>query len=519
MATINGVVTIGVSETPGAATVCLFNEPGNVLVATTTSNASTGAYSFTGVPDGLQYRVVVLGDNVYRSRAYGPCVVGDPYWNQVVTLLHLNGTDGAISFTDEKGKTWSASGNAQIDEAQAKFGVSSLIVDGSGDLISTGDHADWSFGSGDFTVEGFFRFNSLSAGSAVFAGHWSTTGNQREWLLWYDITNDLLSFSYSVDGSSAPSIQHAWVPNVNTWYHVAASRVGNTLYLFVDGALIGSSAFNFTLFGSSASLTVGHANTTALALNGWVDEFRVTKGVGRYSAAFAAPISPFSNTQAEITFDPYYANVVSLLHFDGADGSTTFTDQTGKTWTAAGNAQIDTAQSQFGGASGLFDGAGDYISTPNHADWDFGSGDFTIECFVRRNSAALGHVVGKWSTSNRGWVIFIKADGNAQFSYSTTGSNFIDAVGTIPIPLSTWVHVAAVRSGATVTVYVGGVQAVVHNIGASTIFNSTRVLEVGLENSIGYAPFDGWLDELRITKGVARYVTDFTPPVAAFPNS
>lgn len=295
MATINGTVTIGVSETPGKATVLLFNESGDTLVATTTSDPSTGTYAFTGVPDGMQYRIVVLGDNEYRSRAYGPCIVGDPYWNQVVTLLHLDGTDGAISFTDERSKTWSASGNAQIDESQSKFGVSSLLLDGTGDLISTADHSDWSFASGNFTVECFVRFNALS-GSAVFAGHYNITGNQREWLFWHDVTNGLLSFTYSTDGSSAPAIQHAWSPVVNTWYHVAVSRVGNTLYLFVDGALIGSSSFNFTLFGSSASLTVGHANTSALALNGWIDEFRITKGVGRYSAAFTAPISPFSNT-------------------------------------------------------------------------------------------------------------------------------------------------------------------------------------------------------------------------------
>lgn len=296
MATIDGIVTIGPSATPGEATVLLFNEPGDTIIASTTSNSSTGVYSFTGLPEGVQYRVVVMGAGVYRSRAYGPCVVSDPYWAQVVTLLHLNGADASTTFTDECGKAWSSSGNAQLDTAKFKFPSAALLLDGSGDFISTPDHADWSFGSGDFTVEAFIRFNALVAGSAVFAGHYNITGNQREWLFWHDITNGLLSFTYSVDGSADPAIQHAWSPVVDTWYHVAVSRVGNTMYLFVDGALIGSSAFNFALFASSATLSVGHANTSANALNGLIDEFRITKGVGRYSAAFTAPISPYSNS-------------------------------------------------------------------------------------------------------------------------------------------------------------------------------------------------------------------------------
>ena len=65
---------------------------------------------------------------------------------------------------------------------------------------------------------------------------------------------------------------------------------------------------------------------------------------------------------------------VALLHMDGADTSTTFTDESGKTWTANGNAQIDTAQSVFGGASGLFDGTGDYLSASDHADWQLDGG-------------------------------------------------------------------------------------------------------------------------------------------------
>ena len=85
--------------------------------------------------------------------------------------------------------------------------------------------------------------------------------------------------------------------------------------------------------------------------------------------------------------DDSYTKV--LLHMNGTDASTTFTDESGKTWTANGNAQIDTASYKFATGSGLFDGGGDYIDTPDNADFNFGSGDFTIDLQMRRNSSGV----------------------------------------------------------------------------------------------------------------------------------
>ena len=77
------------------------------------------------------------------------------------------------------------------------------------------------------------------------------------------------------------------------------------------------------------------------------------------------------------------AYTVSLVHFNGIDGTTVFDDDREKVWTAGGNAQLDTAQKVFGSASGLFDGAGDFISTPDHADFHFGYGEFCIDFRLR----------------------------------------------------------------------------------------------------------------------------------------
>jgi hypothetical protein len=100
---------------------------------------------------------------------------------------------------------------------------------------------------------------------------------------------------------------------------------------------------------------------------------------------------------------------VVLLHMNGSDASTTFTDNAfgglGHTWTANGNAQIDTAQSKFGGASGLFDGNGDYISTPDSDDFFFSAGDFTFDTWVRLSTDKTEHTLFKHNIDGTNFAI------------------------------------------------------------------------------------------------------------------
>src|SRR5690606_36671645 len=103
----------------------------------------------------------------------------------------------------------------------------------------------------------------------------------------------------------------------------------------------------------------------------------LTNTPGTVTSTFTPTITPWSGV------DMY---TVSMLHMDGVDGATTFIDETGKAWTTHGNAQIDTEQYQFNGASALFDGTGDYIRTPSHGNFNFGNGNFTIDAWVRLNS-------------------------------------------------------------------------------------------------------------------------------------
>lgn len=210
-----------------------------------------------------------------------------------------------------------------------------------------------------------------------------------------------------------------------------------------------------------------------------------------------------------------------LLHFNGADESTTFTDSSASAHedTANGDAQLDTAQKKFGTASGLFDGTGDFVDFADHSDFEMGGGDFTIDFWFRptNTSAGLRHLVGKYTFGVYSpW--FIYQEGTSVKLYaSSNGSGFDVAVArTIATGISadTWYHIAYVRNGTTYTTYKDGVQSDTFE-NASTLYDSAMPVRIGASSSTqqGYL---GHIDELRISKGIARWTSNFTPPTSEY---
>lgn len=206
--------------------------------------------------------------------------------------------------------------------------------------------------------------------------------------------------------------------------------------------------------------------------------------------------------------------------FDGPDGSTDFKDDAGRhTITAVGDAKIVRDQSKFGGASGLFDGTGDYLELPDHDDWSFGAGDFTIEGWVRPNNVAANQgLVSQKADANNSWYLWLRfaAPAGIEFdSYSggvqqvgfNQGSNAGWSVGT-------WYHVALVRNGNDFKIYRDGTS-VASTTSSNAIPELAAVLQIGLVGPT--SAFNGHLDEWRISN-VARYTGDFSPPSKAFPG-
>lgn len=214
--------------------------------------------------------------------------------------------------------------------------------------------------------------------------------------------------------------------------------------------------------------------------------------------------------------DSNAASVKTLLHMNGADASTTFTDEVGKTFTAYNQAQIDTARSVFGGASGYFDGTGDYIDTPNHTDFDISSGDYTFECWIYI-TAWPG--VGAWSaifaqhSGSTGYRLLYDDDARLHFSTDAGAANgFTTPNGSIS--LNTWHHVAAVGESGDSHCYIDGVKQTGSGL-SHAITHNTTTFKIGSTDGSNWF-HTGWIDEFRFTKGVARYTADFTVPGAPF---
>lgn len=213
--------------------------------------------------------------------------------------------------------------------------------------------------------------------------------------------------------------------------------------------------------------------------------------------------------------DPYFGNVSLLLHMDGSNGGTTFTDVIGNTVTPSGNAQISTTQSKFGGASGFFDGNGDFLTINNTSGLDLGTGDFTVEFWLYKASlATTTSVILAFSTASWNMTLYWRFNQKfAVFHSLVLTGPFIES--SLTPALNTWYHYACVRNNGTFTLYidgnsVGSYKPSAQNITGANVF-------VG-QNGAGAQYWPGYIDDVRITKGVARYTGNFTPPIEAFPD-
>jgi hypothetical protein len=216
--------------------------------------------------------------------------------------------------------------------------------------------------------------------------------------------------------------------------------------------------------------------------------------------------------------DPFFASVSLLLRGDGTNGSTTIIDNSlsPKTVTAFGNAQISTAQSKFGGASIAFDGSGSYLTTPANSDFSFDA-DFTIEMWLKTSVFSTDTFYRRVASngpdvSNAIQLLF--SNGSSASSNISVRSNSQLIIGNINTATGNWVHIAVSRSGSAMKLFVDGTQSG-STATTSTNFSagSTYGFIVGRYQARD-GHLNGYIDDLRITKGIARYTTTFTPPGA-----
>jgi hypothetical protein len=237
---------------------------------------------------------------------------------------------------------------------------------------------------------------------------------------------------------------------------------------------------------------------------------------GLNDVAFLGSLQPPALT------DPFFANVSLLLHGDGANGSTTIIDSSPspKSVTAVGNAQISTAQSKFGGSSISLPSAGSILTTPRASSL-VPIADWTYECWFWLQSTTdpqFGQsFFGNWGAV--GGDFDIRKNGNTLTLYCYNSANFL--IATISAPYTfvaqTWEHLAITRQGDVYRFFFNGQLAnAVTN--ANPVFDGTDQFTIGHESN-GSSRFTGFMDEIRVTSGIARYTANFTPPTAPFPDA
>jgi hypothetical protein len=453
----------------------------------------------------------------------------DPSFNSTVLLLHGDGTNGAQNNTFLDGSTNNFTITRNGNVTQGSFGPFSRssgnlvnapydpavhggsgYFDGSGDYLSIADNASLDMGSGNFTIEFWFypvvtpnhTPFSKRVGENNFAGILVNFSNSTTPVL--QATTNGSSWNVSITSSINVSI--------GAWNHIAVTRSSDTWTLWVNGSSGGTATVSGTVPDNAGSFVVGgNAQTPSAVISAsYLSGFRVVKGSAVYSSSFTPPTAPLT----AITNTSLLCNFTNAGIFDSTAKNNLET---------VGNAQIDTGTKKYGTGSIELDG-NDFLVVRDDDNLEFGSGDFTIEAWV--NLAALpssntaATIASKWTSGGLSYAAVVWNDAGTvkiAFYYSTNGSSATIISASQTFSTGVWYHVAYVRNGSSFRLFVDGAEKTSGATISGTLFNGTTPFNIGrtADNSNF---FNGFIDDLRITKGVARYTANFTPPTKAFPD-
>jgi hypothetical protein len=369
--------------------------------------------------------------------------------------------------------------------------------DGTGDFLQLADSTAWDL-TGDYTIEMWLYSTATPVSTTFFQ-----LGSSSNFLAIY-----LASATKYITASGSLSITASTALALNSWNHMALVRSGsgtNNTVLYLNGVNVGQ-ATNTTSFTGSASngVRIGAEFPSDYYFNGYIAGNRIVNGTAVYTAAFTPPTAP----PTAITNTSLLANYTNSGIFDSAAKNDLET---------VGNAQASTTQAKWGTTSMYFDGTGDYLvsNTATPDLYAFGSGNFTIEFWAYLNTVSGSQIFydsRPSGTQTTQPTIFMSS---AVLSYYTNNSTVITGS---TLSTGQWYHIAVSRSGTSTKMFVNGTQ-VGSTYTDSTVYTNTsgRPL-IGADSfAVGTNPLNGYIDDLRVTKGYARYTANFTAPTAAFP--
>jgi hypothetical protein len=420
---------------------------------------------------------------------------------------------------DEYRNPVSLQGAVGISTSIAKFGAGSADFGGALSKLVLGGY--WTF-TGDFTVQCWIYPTSAPAfpGGQIVGDHYAYVS--AGWMIYWATSGAPTLY---VTANNAYVLETPFSPTLNTWHHIAVTRSGNTIRLFVNGNEEDSAAVPAVITAVYPT-TIGNDVTGSTKFNGYIDELSINNGYCEHSSSFTPPTAP----------DPYHAGglfsfaaggnisvkghspgygaddyyTVSLLHFDSG-----ISDDTGKQWYAAGSATTGLV-AKFGAGAASASSYADYIYCSDSDDWLF-PGDFSIDCWFNPLDIPVGLSAVKY--------LWYQLDGPAiahgiGISYSPVGKKIVligstNYYGDITVASNTWTHIAVSVSSDTYHMFQDGSEVASGSYGGHISAAGNAVSGVSL---FGFGPSE-WpslIDELRITKGIARWTASFTPPISAY---
>jgi hypothetical protein len=293
----------------------------------------------------------------------------------------------------------------------------------------------------------------------------------------------------------------------NQWQHVAVTRSGSTFRLFINGVLDKTVTNAGSLYNHPDPLLIGAAGAQvsyAGGFQGYLSDVRIVRGVSLYNASFYPSLTALGASQTVGT-----TNYNSVLLVNGTNGG--IVDQHGSVvLETVGNTQLNTSVKKYNNSSLYFDGTGDYLTMPSNQLMNFGTGDFTVEAWVYPNSLSSDWFI--ISASGTGGFFFgFSSTSTIGYGWGRAGTAWDYRVASTATA-GTWQHVAVTRSGTSMRLFVNGTQVGVTQTISTAYDMSTTSTTVGSQGANYY--LNGYVDDLRVTKGYARYTGNFTPPTA-----
>jgi len=371
----------------------------------------------------------------------------------------------------------------------------------------------------DFTIEGWVYHTGLNLTSSNRSGFFiKDKGSNR------DVNDGVFRSHFNNNGTTINSFNAVlfidganqgyntdwpYTFNLFEWYHVALVRYGSTVELFINGESQGTGTGVTTLEQNTdrTNYIASWRSDKRDELVGYISDFRIVSS-RVYTTDFTPPTSPLTaitNTELLLSFQD--AGIYDRAGLNNID--------------TVGNAQIDTAVKKYGTGSLEFDGTGDRLVIPDPLAFDLGSSDFTLECwFNARNLDASSNygLISSYSSTTDFWTLRIQNTFNWGIQFRVyEGSDLVRIEqGSDFTTNNTWVHVAVTREGNTFRLFKDGTLVTSATYSGSVSQKTTNV--IGEASAALDQTMDGFMDDVRITKGIARYTANFTPPSAALPK-